>query len=599
MANDPSFIQDAAVEPTPTGDAATDRIARLERRLVREKRARLESEQLLESKSRELFERNAELRGLTLALEERVLERTAELAGLKEFYEHVLDRLPAQLSVLSPSGVYMYANPAEVTDDALREWLIGRTDTEYGARTGISDEEVAVRAARMAAVTRDGCSVSYEETIATEPDHARYFRRVLAPVFGDDGGVRYLVNAGIEVTGERLAEERLRRSQKLEAIGLLAGGIAHDFNNLLTIIIGVTEALRETTPPSSSHSGLLDELLDATGQGAALTRQLLMFSRRTIIKPQLFDISEAIRGTESLVRRLLTERIQYVLVLGEPLSVRMDRSGLDQLLLNLAANARDAMPTGGQFTVLTRETTLSPESAQAKGLTAARHVLIEVRDSGVGMSPDVLQRVFEPFFTTKSVGQGSGLGLASVYGIVTQSRGHVEVASVVGEGTTIRILLPLEVSAVLPAASDTPADVAPRGLGRVLVVDDESGVRMVTTNLLRRLGYDVVEASGGVEALRVAEAGRGTIDLLISDVRMPGINGFELATTLMAADPSLDVLLMSGYVDDAVLRDRIESSGIPLIEKPYRAAALGQQVTKVFEARRAGPAHAHTFSREQ
>ena len=599
MANDPSFIQDTAVEPTPTGDAATDRIARLERRLVREKRARLESEQLLESKSRELFERNAELRGLTLALEERVLERTAELAGLKEFYEHVLDRLPAQLSVLSPSGVYMYANPAEVTDDALREWLIGRTDAEYGARTGISDEEVAVRAARMAAVTRDGCSVSYEETIATEPDHARYFRRVLAPVFGDDGGVRYLVNAGIEVTGERLAEERLRRSQKLEAIGLLAGGIAHDFNNLLTLIIGVTEALRETTPPSSSHSGLLDELLDATGQGAALTRQLLMFSRRTIIKPQLFDISEAIRGTESLVRRLLTERIQCVLVLGEPLPVRMDRSGLDQLLLNLAANARDAMPTGGQFTVFTRETTLSPESAQAKGLTAARHVLIEVRDSGVGMSPDVLQRVFEPFFTTKSVGQGSGLGLASVYGIVTQSRGHVEVASVVGEGTTIRILLPLEESVVLPAASDTPADVAPRGRGRVLVVDDESGVRMVTTNLLRRLGYDVVEASGGVEALRVAEAGRGTIDLLISDVRMPGINGFELATTLMAADPSLDVLLMSGYVDDAELRDRIESSGIPLIEKPYRAAALGQQVTKVFEARRAGPAHAHTFSREQ
>jgi CheY-like chemotaxis protein/nitrogen-specific signal transduction histidine kinase len=411
--------------------------------------------------------------------------------------------------------------------------------------------------------------------------------------------VRYLVNAGIEVTGERLAEERLRRSQKLEAIGLLAGGIAHDFNNLLTIIIGVTEALRETTPPSSSHSGLLDELLGATGQGAALTRQLLMFSRRTIIEPQLFDISEAIRGTESLIRRLLTERIQCVLVLGEPLPVRMDRSSLDQLLLNLAANARDAMPMGGQFTVFTRETILSPESAQAKGLTAARHVLIEVRDSGVGMSPEVLQRVFEPFFTTKPVSQGSGLGLASVYGIVTQSRGHVEVASVVGEGTTIRILLPLEESAVLPAASDTPAEVAPRGRGRVLVVDDESGVRMVTTNLLRRLGYDVVEASGGVEALRVAEAGHGTIDLLISDVRMPGINGFELAIALRATDPSLDVLLMSGYVDDADLRDRIASSGIPLIEKPYRAAALGQQVTKVFEARRAGPAHAHSFSREQ
>ena len=598
MDNDDSFTPDGAVEPTLSGDAARDRIARLERRLVRERRARLESEQLLERRSRELFELNAELRGLTLALEERVLKRTAELAGLKEFYERVLDRLPAQLSVLSPSGVYVYTNPAEVSNDALRAWLIGRTDADYGARTGMPVEAVAARAARIAAVTRDGRSVSYEETIEAGPEHTRYFRRVLAPVFGDDGGVRYLVNAGIDVTGERLAEERLRRSQKMEAVGLLAGGIAHDFNNLLTIVSGVTEALRETTPPSSSHSALFDELLDATGRGAALTRQLLAFSRRTIIEPQLFDTNEAIRSTESLIRRLLTERIECVLVLGEPLPVRMDRGGLDQLLLNLAANARDAMPTGGQFTVHTRETILSQESREAKGLTAARHVLIEVRDSGVGMPPEVLQRAFEPFFTTKSVGQGSGLGLASVYGIVIQSRGHVEVASVEGEGTTVRILLPLEESIALPAATDTPADVAPRGRGCVLVVDDESGVRMVTTNLLRRLGYDVVEASGGLEALHVAEAKRGTIDLLISDVRMPGINGFELATALMAADPALDVLLMSGYVDDAALSDRIASSGIPLIEKPYRAASLGQQVTKLFEARRAGAARVPTLLRE-
>ena len=598
MSPDHSFTDDAADEPALTGDAAAERIARLERRLVREKRARLESEKLLESRSRELFELNTELRGLTLALEERVVERTAELVVLKEFYEQVLDRLPTQLSVLSPSGVYVYANPAEVANDALRAWLIGRTDAEYSARGGVSVEAVAARGARIATVTRERSSVSYDETIVAGPEHTRYFRRVLAPVFGDDGGVRYLVNAGIEVTGERLAEERLRRSQKMEAIGLLAGGIAHDFNNLLTIVSGATEALREATPPSSDQSALFDELLDATGRGAALTRQLLAFSRRTIIEPQVFDTSEAIRSTESLIRRFLTERIQCVLMLGEPLPVRMDRGGLDLLLLNLAANARDAMPTGGQFTILTSEIALSAEAAQAKGLTAARHVLIEVRDSGVGMPPEVLQRAFEPFFTTKPVGQGSGLGLASVYGIVVQSRGHVEAASTVGEGTTIRILLPLEEAAALPLASDRSTDVAPRGRGCVLVVDDESGVRMVTTNLLRRLGYDVVEASGGLEALHVAEARRGTIDLLISDVRMPGINGFELATALREADPSIDVLLMSGYVDDAALSDRIASSGIPLIEKPYRAASLGQQVTKLFEARRAGPARVPTLQRE-
>jgi two-component system cell cycle sensor histidine kinase/response regulator CckA len=599
VSNDLSAPENTSDQPALTGDSATDRIARLERRLVREKQARLEAEQLLETRSRELFVLNAELRGLSLALEERVLERTAELAALKEFYERVLDRLPTQLSVLSPSGVYEYANPAEVTDDALRDWMIGRTEAEYGARAGIPADAVAARIARIATVTRQGRSVSYDETIVAGPDDTRYFRRVLAPVFGDDGGVKHLVNAGIDVTGERLAEERLRRSQKMEAIGLLAGGIAHDFNNLLTIITGVTEALREANLPSGGHSALFDELLDATGRGAALTRQLLAFSRRTSIEPQVFDTSEAIRGTESLLRRLLTERIQCVLVLGERLPVRMDRGGLDQLLLNLAANARDAMPTGGQFTVHTRETTLSRESRDAKGLTGARHVLIEVRDSGVGMAPDVLQRAFEPFFTTKPVGEGSGLGLASVYGIVVQSRGHVEVDSTVGEGTTVRILLPLESAPRFTRAPDTPTDAVPRGRGCVLVVDDESGVRMVTTNLLRRLGYDVIEASGGLEALRVAEARRGTIDLLISDVRMPGINGFELATAMKTADPSLDVLLMSGYVDDAELSDRIASSGIPLVEKPYRAASLGQQVTKMFEARRAGPAGARTLSREQ
>ena len=276
----------------------------------------------------------------------------------------------------------------------------------------------------------------------------------------------------------------------------------------------------------------------------------------------------------------------------------MDRGGLDQLLLNLAANARDAMPTGGQFTVLTREATLTQESRDAKGLSAARHVLIEARDSGVGMPPDVLQRAFEPFFTTKPVGEGSGLGLASVYGIVMQSGGHVEVASTVGEGTTVRILLPLSAAARLTPAASTPIEEVPRGRGCVLVVDDEKGVRMVTTNLLRRLGYDVLEAGGGLDALRVAEASPSTIDLLISDVRMPGMNGLELATAMKTADPSLDVLLMSGYVDDDGLSARISSSGIPLIEKPYRAAALGQQVTKVFEARRAGPTRARTLPRE-
>ena len=578
--------------------AAADRIARLEGRLAREKRARLEAETLLEKRSRELFDLNTTLLQLTHELEERVLARTAELAGLKEFYERVLDRLPTQLAVLTPHGTYEYANPAEVPDDALRAWLIGRTDAEYGAQAGLPDDAVAARMARIAAVTNAGQSVSYEETIVAGPEDIRYYRRVLAPVFGPAGEVRHLVNAGIDVTAARSVEEQLRRSQKMEAVGLLAGGIAHDFNNLLTIVNGVAETLREELTSTSSSAALFDELLGATQRGAGLTRQLLSFSRRTSIEPQVFDTNSAIRGTESLLRRLLTERIQCVLALHDALPIRMDRGGLDQLLLNLAANSRDAMPTGGRFHVLTREITLSAESAAAKGLAPGPHALLEVSDSGSGMAPDVLQRAFEPFYTTKPVGQGSGLGLASVYSIVQQSGGHVEVVSTVGVGTTFRIVLPLVTARETVVAAELPAVTVPHGRGCILVVDDESGVRMVATRLLRRLGYEVIEAGGGLEALRIAEEKRGAIDLLISDVRMPDMNGFDLATTMSAADPSLGVLLMSGYVDDVALSARIANSGIPLLEKPFRSAMLGHVVTDLFSARQALPGQRHSSFHE-
>ncbi len=576
---------------------------------MREKRARQEAESLLERHSRQLFVLNTELRTLTQDLEARVRARTAEVVGLKEFYERVLDRLPTQLSVLSPSGVYEYANPAEVSDHALRAWMIGRTDAEYCARVGTSTDVITARAARMAAVRRNGRSLSYDETISAGPDDTRYFRRVLAPVMGDDGHVRHLVSAGIDVTAERLAERQLRRSQKMEAVGLLAGGIAHDFNNLLTIVSGVAEALRDELTPTSTSVTLFDDLFGAAERGAGLTKQLLGFSRRTGVEPQLFDTNAAIRGTGRLLQRLLTERIQCVLSLHDTaLPVCMDAGGLDQIVLNLGANARDAMPEGGRFTVVTRPTTVSAESAPAKGLLPGQHVLIEVTDTGFGMAADVLARVFEPFFTTKTVGKGTGLGLASVYGVVQQSGGHVEVESTVGVGTSFRILLPL-VGADAPA--DAPADAstdtstaplptpepssgaAPRSEGCILVVDDEPGVLVVATRVLRRLGYEVIEANGSMDALRIAEARRGTIDLLLSDVRMPDMNGVDLASALLDAEPSLGVLLMSGYIDDTALSARITQAGIPLLEKPFRSAQLSEVVTDYFAARRASPAPTH------
>ena len=379
---------------------------------------------------------------------------------------------------------------------------------------------------------------------------------------------------------ERSREDQRRHSQKMEALGLLAGGVAHDFNNLLTVIGGVTQLL-QAEPALEPFHDLMDEVVEASRRAGTLTAQLLAFSRRRSMEPQLFRAVDAVRDLQHLIRRLITERIELRIELEERVHVLMDRGGFDQVLLNLAANARDAMPDGGWFLVRTSSVTLQEDVAHSLHLEPGEYLRLEVSDCGTGMDAEVAQRAFDPFFTTKPLGKGSGLGLANVYAIVRQAGGHASIESTPGHGTTVRFLLP----AASPEAqrrSRTPVRAQSPQPERktVLVVDDEPGVRTVAALSLRKRGFEVLEASSGPQALDISRHPDAAFDVLLSDVRMPGMNGFELAMTLRAERPAVSLVLMSGYVDDDQLRHRIDAAGIPLIEKPFRPAELADLITR-------------------
>jgi signal transduction histidine kinase/CheY-like chemotaxis protein len=383
------------------------------------------------------------------------------------------------------------------------------------------------------------------------------------------------------MAAERSREEQQRHLQKMEALGLLAGGVAHDFNNLLTVIGGVTQLL-QAEPALEPFRDLMDEVIEASRRAGTLTAQLLAFSRRRSMEPQLFRAVDAVRDLQHLIRRLLTERIDLRIELDERVHLLMDRGGFDQILLNLAANARDAMPTGGWFLIRTSSVTLTGDVAHSLHLEGGDYLRLEVADCGTGMDAEVVQRAFDPFFTTKPLGKGSGLGLANVYAIVRQAGGHASIESAPGHGTTVRFLLPAASPGSQLLRSRTPVQPqTPQPERRtVLVVDDEPGVRTVAALSLRKRGFEVLEASSGLQALDMARHPDAAFDVLLSDVRMPGMNGFELAMTLRAERPAVSLVLMSGYVDDEELRQRIDAAGIPIIEKPFRPAELAELITR-------------------
>ncbi|MFL5273735.1 MAG: PAS domain S-box protein [Anaeromyxobacteraceae bacterium] len=399
----------------------------------------------------------------------------------------------------------------------------------------------------------------------------------------DVPSVRGIVVNSRDITAQRRTEEELRQAQKLESIGRLAGGVAHDFNNLLTVILSCADALDEDVRAGApANAEDIHEIRAAGRRASELTRQLLAFARKQVIAPVPLDLNAVVRGSEKLLRRVLGEDVELVVKLQEGLwSTRCDAGQLEQVIVNLVVNARDALPRGGRITVETSN--VDAHHAGARAPDGRDHVRLAVRDAGTGMSPEVKAHLFEPFFTTKAQGRGTGLGLATVYGIVKQSDGWVHVDSEPGVGTSVEIWLPRtrEVAAIAPPA---PPPAVLTGTERLLVVEDDPHVREVTVRSLRGGGYDVLVAQSGEEALALDAAKACDVRLLVTDVVMPGVDGRALAEDLLRRHPALRVLYVSGYPQDALADGGVLAPGVELLPKPFTPAALLARVRAVLDA---------------
>jgi signal transduction histidine kinase len=415
-----------------------------------------------------------------------------------------------------------------------------------------------------------------------------------------DGTVRWLSGAGrvflgehrepvravgisLNVTARHTLEAQYHQAQKMEAVGRLAGGVAHDFNNLLTVILGSCEMLLTDFSPSDPRQAVIAVVHKAGTRAAGLTRQLLAFSRKQIIEPTLLDLNVVVADIRSMLARLIEEDVTVALDLPqEPALVIADRGQVEQILMNLAVNARDAMPGGGTLTIQIVNADLDERNAAThRTIKPGPHVVLTVTDTGTGMTPEVQARLFEPFFTTKGIGKGTGLGLATVHGIVARIGGSVEVSSTVGKGSSFTVSFPraaaVEMDVALPPVS------RPRGgTQTVLVVEDETALREVARSMLVRLGYTVLVAANANEAVRLFEH-NGSIDVLLTDVVMPGASGPELTRQLVERYPALKVIYMSGYTEDAIVDHGVLHPGVALLHKPFTSDTLGRKVREALD----------------
>ena len=389
-----------------------------------------------------------------------------------------------------------------------------------------------------------------------------------------------------DITERRALEEQLRQSQKLESIGLLAGGIAHDFNNLLTAINGYSELGLRKLKPEDALRHNFEEIKKASDRATGLTRQLLAFSRKQVLKPKILDLNEVISEIEKMLRRLIGEDIELSAALDSRLgSVKADPGQIEQVIMNLVVNARDAMPDGGRIIIETKNVYLDEEYAKRHiAVNAGHYVMLAVSDTGIGMDSETQKRIFEPFFTTKEVGKGTGLGLSTIYGIVKQSGGNIWIYSEVGRGSSFKIYLPRVDEAAREYKEVTELEKEIQGAETILLAEDEEVVRKLALEVLLSYGYKVLEAENGKTALSICESQGESIDLLITDVVMPEMGGRELAARLLKRCPDVKVLYMSGYTDDAVIRQGEIKEGSNFIQKPFSLEALVQKVREVLDA---------------
>jgi PAS domain S-box-containing protein len=519
------------------------------------------------------------------------LRAEAALRATTERLQVLVDASPLPIVGLDPEGrVLTWNRAAEATFGWPASEVVGRGFPCFPA-----DGEHQTRS--FLAQVREGRASTGLQALCTRRDGERIEVHVSTAPLRDGHGAFVGVVAIYEDVTERRrtasalerSEEQLRQAQKMEAIGRLAGGVAHDFNNILTVIQSYAELLALELGPAGAGHGDLDEIRRAAERAAALTSQLLAFSRRQVLDPEVLDPNEVVRDTERMLRRLIGEDIELVTRLQPGVApVLADAGQFTQVLLNLAVNARDAMPDGGRLLIETADVELDDVYARGHaGLAPGPHVVLSVTDTGLGMDAETRSRVFEPFFTTKAPGKGTGLGLSMVYGFVEQSGGRIWVYSEPGQGTTFKIHLPAAAEAdPEPARAPRAAAHAPAHAGQatVLVVEDEEEVRKVVVRTLGEHGYTVLEAVNGREALAIAAERRGGIDLVLTDVVMPEMKGGELAEHLRREHPGVRLLMMSGYTEEEASLRAVLTAGTAFLEKPFTASRLLDKVRSVLEA---------------
>jgi PAS domain S-box-containing protein len=425
--------------------------------------------------------------------------------------------------------------------------------------------------------------VWHGELVNRRKDGSLYTEQMsITPIVDARGAVTHFIATKQDVTEHQALEAQLHQAARIEAVGRLAGGVAHDFNNLLTIINGYSELLRERLGTDAKSSTFVKEIYDAGQRAASLTRQLLAFSRRQVLAPQVLDLNVVVSNLEKMLRRLIGEDIKLNTLLDPSLHrVKADPGQIEQVIMNLAVNARDAMPTGGQLTLETRNVELDEDYARSHPTVApGPHVMMAVGDTGLGMTAEIQARIFEPFFTTKEMGKGTGLGLATVYGIVKQSGGSIWVYSEPDHGTVFKVYFPMVSESPAAEQAEAVAD-SSSGSETILVIEDEEAVRSLVRLTLVSGGYQVLEAPDAEGALVTCAQHAGPIHLLLTDVVMPQMSGPVVASKVAALRPGIRVLYMSGYTDDAVVRHGVLTQEIPFIQKPFSPAALRKKIREV------------------
>ncbi|HEY7698719.1 MAG TPA: PAS domain S-box protein, partial [Vicinamibacteria bacterium] len=515
-------------------------------------------------------------RAHVLSLMDDVTERRRAEEALRESeerYRSLFEGAPYGIYRSTPDGRFVAVNRTLAA-------MVGYAPEDLQGRTVGDLYQDPVEWSRLVSESRNGKPIQGLEVAWTRKDGAAITVRLSGrPLSGDDGLPVGFEMIAEDVTERRLLEEQFRQAQKMEAVGRLAGGIAHDFNNLLTAVSGYADLLRVRMPTDDPRRAYAEEISAAADRAAALTRQLLAFSRRQILQPRVVSLEEMVKNVERMLGRIIGEDIELETRLEARGSVRADVSQLEQVLLNLAVNARDAMPVGGKLLIETADSEVLEGDERHPGrgpMPPGSYVCLAVSDTGIGMDRSALSHIFEPFFTTKEPGKGTGLGLATVYGIVKQSDGFIWVSSEPGRGARFEVYLP-RVQEAVEAPRTAEAGNLKRGSETILLVEDEEGVRCVVSEMLEWYGYTVLRATGASEAVALARCHAGPIHLLLTDVVMPRLSGRALRDEISAYRPQIPVLYISGYAGEARTQELLKN-GAAFLAKPFTAAALAQKV---------------------